>query len=248
MPPTIHIIRHGQAAHNIAGAKSGLVDPELTPEGREQCAELRAVFPHHAQVKHVVASPMARAVQTALLAVANDDAGPLKLLDTLQEVFGYGSSVDKLRAAFGDKVDLSMVRSGWTNKDDGSPFDPEWDKVLARSRDARQFIRELASAEDAHVAVVTHGALVHFLTEDWEGLTEDTLRSSWANCEYRSYQFVDPTGQDSDASLRETVSSWQRRKGDDAEQPSEILRSHRREEGKAWIARTLLTIKNNPPG
>lgn len=176
MPPTIHIIRHGQAAHNIAGAKSGLVDPELTPEGRQQCAALRAVFPYHAQVKHVVASPMARAVQTALLTVVNDDTGPLKLLDTLQEVFGYGSSVDKLQAAFGDKVDLSKVGVEWTNKDDGSPFDPEWDKILARSRDARQFIRDLAGVNDAHVVVVTHGALVHFLTEDWEGLTTDTLR------------------------------------------------------------------------
>lgn len=178
MVPTIHVLRHGQAAHNVADASPCLVDPGLTPEGQQQCTKLRTTFPYHGQVKHVVASPMARAVQTALLAVTSVETGPVKLLDNLQEVFGYGSSLDKLRAAFGDEVDLSEVRADWTDKDDGSSFDPEWDKLLARVRDARQFVRGLAGGEDDHVVIVTHGALVHFLTEDWEGLTTDTLRKS----------------------------------------------------------------------
>lgn len=119
---------------------------------------------------------MTRAVQTALLAAASDETGPVKLLDTLQEVFGYGSSVDSLQAAFGDKVDLGDVRADWTDKADGTVFDPDWNKLLARVRAAREFVRGLAGAGDDHVVVVTHGALVHFLTEDWEGLTTETLR------------------------------------------------------------------------
>lgn len=41
-----------------------------------------------------------------------------------------------------------------------------------------------------------------------------TVATGWANCEFRSYQFVDPTGQDEDAALRETEESFQRRRGD----------------------------------
>lgn len=37
--------------------------------------------------------------------------------------------------------------------------------------------------------------------------------TGWLNCEYRSYQFVDPTGKDEDAALRETSESWRRRHG-----------------------------------
>lgn len=43
-------------------------------------------------------------------------------------------------------------------------------------------------------------------------LTEMTA-TGWSNCEFRSYQFVDPTGEDDDAALRETEESWQRREG-----------------------------------
>jgi hypothetical protein len=39
------------------------------------------------------------------------------------------------------------------------------------------------------------------------------VATSWRNCEYRTYQFVDPTGQDPDAQLRETDESWRRRHG-----------------------------------
>lgn len=37
--------------------------------------------------------------------------------------------------------------------------------------------------------------------------------TGWHNCEYRSYEFTSPTGDDSMASLRETSLSWQRRRG-----------------------------------
>lgn len=40
------------------------------------------------------------------------------------------------------------------------------------------------------------------------------LATSWKNCEYRSYQFVDPTGADDGAAIVENDESWQRRRGD----------------------------------
>jgi hypothetical protein len=44
--------------------------------------------------------------------------------------------------------------------------------------------------------------------------------TGWQNAEFRSYQFVDPTGQDADAFLRETSESWKRREGETT-QPTE---------------------------
>lgn len=41
----------------------------------------------------------------------------------------------------------------------------------------------------------------------------ETTATSWKNCEYRSFQFIDPTGQDPNAEMRETDESWRRRHG-----------------------------------
>ncbi|KAL1835317.1 hypothetical protein VTK73DRAFT_5780, partial [Phialemonium thermophilum] len=65
---------------------------------------------------------------------------------------------------------------------------------------------------DAHIVVVTHGGLLHFLTQDWDGI-HPNRGTGWENTEYRSYEFVDPTGRDPDASVKETDASWRRRRG-----------------------------------
>jgi hypothetical protein len=39
------------------------------------------------------------------------------------------------------------------------------------------------------------------------------IATGWNNCEYRSYQFIDPTGEDEEAALAETPDSWRRREG-----------------------------------
>lgn len=40
-----------------------------------------------------------------------------------------------------------------------------------------------------------------------------SIATGWRNCEYRSYQFADPNGDDEDAALAETPDSWRRREG-----------------------------------
>lgn len=37
--------------------------------------------------------------------------------------------------------------------------------------------------------------------------------TGWENTEWRSYEFVEPTGSDDEASIRETEESWHRRRG-----------------------------------
>ncbi|TFA99775.1 hypothetical protein CCMA1212_008380 [Trichoderma ghanense] len=230
MPPTIHLVRHAQGYHNLSPENEKLPDPDLTPLGIQQCASLRSSFPHHAHLRALVASGMRRTLYTCLHAFApssDDDNNqahllPVIALDTLQEVSDApsdtGSSIDKLKEEFGEKVDLSRMREGWNFKGEGSYFEPTLEKLATRARDARRALREIAAGlgddgdDDAHVVAVSHGAFLHFLTEEWHGITS-TYPTSWTNCEYRTYQFVDPTGQDPDAQLRETDESWRRRHG-----------------------------------
>ncbi|RFU79473.1 phosphoglycerate mutase family [Trichoderma arundinaceum] len=218
MAPTIHLVRHAQGYHNLSAENEKLPDPDLTPLGVQQCADLRAAFPHHDRLRGLVASGMRRTLYTCIQSFGRDELYPVIALDTLQEVSDApsdtGSSADKLAAEFGDKVDLSRIREGWNFKGEGSYFEPALDKLATRAREARATLREISAGlgDDAHLAVVSHGAFLHFLTEEWHGITS-TYPTSWKNCEYRTFQFVDPTGQDPDAELRETEESWRRRHG-----------------------------------
>lgn len=252
MSPTIHFVRHARAAHNastgtdllVTGTES-LVDPGLTQIGKGQCAKLRASFLHHDKVTHVLASPMRRAIQTAILAFEKSEIEPVKAIDLLQETSDapndVGSDVKSLHDMFGSAVDLSRVREGWNDKSTGD-FEPEWNKLLERSRDARKLIRELAGGGDDHIVVVSHGGMLHFLTDDWQGLSLQ-LRSTWANCDYRSYEFVDLSGREENAVLRETEASWRQRKGDDEKRPTTEEQKTLRDKVKKWLIPVLKVNK-----
>lgn len=252
MPPTIHLVRHAQGYHNLRVDSEKLHDSDLTQLGSQQCADLRVKFLHHAETTHLVASPMRRAIYTCIQAFDahdNDSNGkglyPIIAIDTLQEVSDAacdtGSAVSILASEFdAELVDLRKVRGDWVNKGEGSIFEPVLGKLAVRARDARRTLRELVGQGDGHIVVVSHGAFLQFITEEWYDLTPSysmclmtfiiivsclgdvTVRqtdqapcaaTSWKNCEYRSYQFIDPTNEDENATLRETDASWCRRYG-----------------------------------
>ncbi|KEY70745.1 hypothetical protein S7711_03240 [Stachybotrys chartarum IBT 7711] len=218
MAPTIHLVRHAQGYHNLTEENENMHDPDLTPLGEQQCAALRAAFPHHDKLVRLVASPMRRTLHTCIRAFGRDGLYPVVAIDSLQEVSTVpsdtGSEVDKLRAEFGDKLDPARVRDTWTDKKSrDSPFEPTMEKLTQRGREARLALREIAGDGDGHIVVVTHGGFLHFLTDDWHGIPTG-YATGWHNCELRSYQFVDAAGQDPDAALKETNESWVRREGD----------------------------------
>lgn len=71
MPPTVILIRHAQAQHNLTKDYS-IPDPPLTEQGLEQCVPLRDSlrdrFGHIAASDAVIlASPMHRTLQTTEL-------------------------------------------------------------------------------------------------------------------------------------------------------------------------------------
>ena len=56
--------------------------------------------------------------------------------------------------------------------------------------------------------LVTHGGFLHYFTNDWNN-SGRFAGTGWANCEFRSYQFVD--GSDDDAAMSEMEKSKRRR-------------------------------------
>jgi len=129
----------------------------------------------------IVASPLHRTVHTALLVFEEllkfkPDLRIIALAE-LQETSDLpcdiGSSVVELEREFhGKPVDLSLVPVKWTDKVTGM-FTPRSDRIAARCRKARHF---LASLRAEHVAVVAHGAVLHYLTDDWYGATSGVGR------------------------------------------------------------------------
>ncbi|KAK3316089.1 histidine phosphatase superfamily [Apodospora peruviana] len=225
MPTYIHLVRHAQGYHNLSLVNHNIPDPDLTPLGKEQCATLCRNFHFHDKITHLVASPMRRTLYTCLLSFepAVSSGKKVMALPDLQEVSNLpcdiGSDPTKLHTEFDPlgSVDLSLVTEGWNDKSFASPYFPDMRKLESRAKAARRWLRDLVAKDggdgERHIAVVTHGGFLHFLTQDWDGMRAD-VGTGWKNTEYRTYEFVDPTGEkDADARLRETKVSWRARRG-----------------------------------
>ncbi|OTB09531.1 hypothetical protein M426DRAFT_316076 [Hypoxylon sp. CI-4A] len=220
MAPVIHLVRHAQGFHNLNQENQQISDPELTPLGQSQCDELCKRFDAHDKITHLVASPLRRTIYTCLRSFAPVAQSGKKViaLPDAQEIStlpcDIGSEPSKLEDEFGDRVDLRLVQKGWNDKSRGSKYYPNPSNLEARSRAARLWLRDLVkeAGDDAQVVLVTHGGILHFLTQDWDGVKVEK-GTGWENTELRSYEFEDPTGQDPDASLKEIQSSWRRRRG-----------------------------------
>jgi broad specificity phosphatase PhoE len=177
MAPTIHLIRHAQGYHNLSIENESIHDPDLTPLGEEQCAAVREAFPHHDKLTRLVASPLRRTLYTGILCFGGPEhLYPIVPLDVLQEVSGSpcdtGSEPSRLAEEFGDRVEVRGLSPSWTDKGPDSKFEPQLDKLMARGKEARRAIRSLLGSLDGdeHIAVVSHGCFLHFLTDDWYGI------------------------------------------------------------------------------
>ncbi|KAK3381313.1 histidine phosphatase superfamily [Podospora didyma] len=231
MPTTyVTLVRHAQGFHNLTTINQQIPDPDLTPLGRQQCADLCAAFPHHEKITHLVSSPMRRTLYTCLLSFAPAAAAGkvITALPEIQEVSNLpcdiGSSPKRLAAEFEPEVvDLSRLTPDWTDKGPDSPWQPDMAKLEARSQAARRYLRDLGAKhaaetggkEDAHIVAVTHGGILHFLAQDFDGMNFQ-YGTGWHNTEYRTYVFADPSGLDPEARLHETKASWRRRRSSSA--------------------------------
>ena len=234
MAPTVHLIRHAEGFHNLGHANQQLPDPLLTPTGVAQCYKLGEDFPYTKQIDLVVASPLKRAIYTALYAfdvVLREKDLQILALPEVQETSDLpcdtGSSVNELQQEFrGKPVDLNYLSQTWNRKD--GKWSAVREKIIERAKDVREWLQ---SRKEDHIVVVTHGGFLHYLTEDWSGynhLSGRCLRYSvqkqfsynqltlclgtgWANTEFRTYVFDESRSKS--ANLIETEESkWRRLK------------------------------------
>ncbi|KAF5964043.1 histidine phosphatase superfamily, clade-1 [Fusarium bulbicola] len=169
MPKSIHLVRHGQAVHNLGEANNVLPDTDLTPLGQEQARSLISKHPELANVDLIVSSPLRRTLQTTLLGFSSQLERGLQIvaLPEVQEVSDLncdtGSDISVIRAEFQQQpVDFSLVEPGWEVKE--GKWAPAIDSILERARAARQWLSERPESE---IVVVTHGCFLHFFTDDW---------------------------------------------------------------------------------
>ncbi|KAI1274496.1 histidine phosphatase superfamily [Xylaria sp. FL0933] len=216
MAPVIDFIRHAESTHNTTGNLYER-DPNLTSNGEWQAYRLGKSYPFMNKISHVVSSPMRRAIRTGLLAFENVllQGKRVILLPELQET-GFlpsdtGQPAEELEASFRPQIDSTLLERKWWLKRQGSKYVPDVALVEARAREARVFLRELAqeAPDDAHIIVISHGGFLHFLTDNYSGLTEKCF-TTYDNTAVRSFQFADINGTDHDARLVETDESVQR--------------------------------------
>ncbi|KAK7186450.1 hypothetical protein DPSP01_002118 [Paraphaeosphaeria sporulosa] len=225
MPPKkISIVRHGQGFHNLTH-NYDLRDPLLTPLGHEQCAQLSATYPNHDTVDLIIASPIRRTIQTAAFsfgpALARADV-PFLLDPKLQELGSHnadrGLDPEDLKTWLTEtekegekkfkfdweKIDVSGVEEGWNSKKGYYAY--EANAIYQRAADMRA---SLYQRNEDHIVLVSHGAIAHFLTEDWQ-IHDPMLGTNWSNCEIREYVFSG-NSKDGDAHLVEIEESKARR-------------------------------------
>ncbi|KAI0867385.1 histidine phosphatase superfamily [Hypoxylon argillaceum] len=216
MAPIIDVIRHAESTHNIPG-NVDVRDPNLTPNGEAQAFQLGSSYAFMSRISHIVSSPMQRSLRTALIAFGEVLLTDKKviLLPEIQEtgvrLSDTGHPPEVLERVFGPNIDTSLLDRDWCCKDHSSKYIPDIALVEARAREARVFLRGLAQGapDDAHIVVVSHGGFLHFLTEDFSGLSERYF-TTYGNTLMRSFQFVDLHGDDPDAKMVQTEESCQR--------------------------------------
>ncbi|KAI1742619.1 histidine phosphatase superfamily [Xylaria scruposa] len=209
MAPTIHIFRCAKGIHSGPQPANQLLpyaDPELADQGRQQSAALAAELAFGGGIELVFASPMQRAIQTALTVFETyTQSKRIVLLPDLRESNSLSSSPDDLLRKFGDQcLDFSFMTPDWTDNNPQSRYNFRFN--APRGSSTRLFLRAVAQRyrdTDAHIVVVTHGSYIKYLIDP-------PPAEPYKHAEYRSYKFERIAG-DTEARLIETPCSISRR-------------------------------------
>ncbi|KAK4225987.1 histidine phosphatase superfamily [Podospora fimiseda] len=183
MPPTIILVRHAQALHNVDRDYT-IHDPPLSELGRAQCLDLKSnlvpKIPSQLDVELIIVSPMKRTIETALIAFPEliNRGVPIVAHAGWQEnssqCCDIGSSLNDLPAEF-PQVDFSQVDRTFPLK-----FRNEYaysrPAILARGQSV---LKDLYERKEKAIIVVSHsGFLRAGVTGRW-----------FFNADYRVFNF-----------------------------------------------------------
>ncbi|KAI1336505.1 histidine phosphatase superfamily [Xylariaceae sp. FL0016] len=194
MPPTLILIRHAQALHN-ATKNYDICDPDLTEEGREQCAVLREGLikdPLAKQAELIITSPMRRTIQTALGSVDWLIEKGVKIeadacwQENSAKPCDTGSPVEKVKQEF-PIVDFANVDGVWPDKTSEAAYLYRYNKqaILLRCQEA---LKKLYDRPEKVIVVVSHSGFLRLAVTG----------TFFFNADYRIFDFADrPSAGDS---------------------------------------------------
>jgi len=161
----IHLIRHGQTDWNASGRWQGHADPELSELGREQARQLaEQLEAKRFEVDRVIASDLARAVQTARALSERFDV-PLQTLSDLRELhIGRWTGLVREEIAELDLETLEAFEAGDVRVRPGGGETRA--EIRVRARRALERLVEAHAGE--RLLVVTHLGILRALLPDVE--------------------------------------------------------------------------------
>ncbi len=194
----IHFVRHAEGYHNLANKndnkygylRADLMDASITKYGISQCQDL-----HHStkdkmkKVELLVVSPMHRTIQTALHSFPQLQTSiPWIALEAVREQTG-SHPCDKRNPITQHKNTYKTVNFDSITHD----HDPLYDKYFLREPDTdvvkrcNEFLEWLGTRQEKEIIVVTHSAYLRHLFNKVLHTTSEYDRTTFANCEIRSY-------------------------------------------------------------
>ncbi|RTE75741.1 hypothetical protein BHE90_009791 [Fusarium euwallaceae] len=194
MPPTIVLIRHAQALHNL---HNNLHDPPLTDLGIEQCSALRknliSTFTEstaNPEDVAIVVSPMRRTLQTAMLSLdwlvdrGVKIEGSADWQENSDKPCDTGSPISSVSPNFA-RVNFSTVDALWPDKTSPTAQRYAHTKrdILARGRRA---LEGLYSRPEKIIFVVSHSGF----------LRVGVVGFWFFNSDYRVFDFEAERGED----------------------------------------------------
>ncbi|KAF2474829.1 phosphoglycerate mutase-like protein [Lindgomyces ingoldianus] len=199
MPPTLVLIRHAQALHNVASDWS-IHDAPLSDLGKQQCAELHESLKNSKignEIELIVVSAMRRTLETAVLGLGwLIDEKKIKVLpdagwqENSDKPCDTGSSIATMAFEF-PQFDFSKVDPLYPDKTTSVSINPyafTGKAVLARGQACLQ---ALYSRPEKVIAVVSHSGFLRtaisnrrFFNADWRifDFDEDALIESRQKC------------------------------------------------------------------
>jgi broad specificity phosphatase PhoE len=163
----LYIVRHGESVDDIEDCYGGVADFPLTDKGRAQAKEAATKL-RHAQIDVVYSSPLARARESAEIIAATLSAGPIVVIDDLQERNTYGvlSGVNKKRAEELFKRVLTQLKEKPGYSKETILGGEEYESFVARVARALDAVSAHATENRVATAVVlTHGKFTQALFE-----------------------------------------------------------------------------------
>ncbi|CAG7868462.1 unnamed protein product [Brassica rapa] len=214
----IHLLRHGQAEHNVEAEKDRnallsphLFDAPLTDHGHQQVENLRERVVSSGLLKRVelvVTSPLLRTMQTAVGVFGNEDNQPnminkpsILALEVARDRNGVRPpdmrrNVSEYQTIF-PTIDFSQAYIFFhIESEEDNLWRPDVreseEEILARGL---EFMKWLWKRPEKEVAVVSHGiVLQHMLyvfANDCDVSVRHELCKRFANCEIRTVVIVD---------------------------------------------------------